>query len=470
MKIEIISTGGTADFIRKLGFPVTLAEQVTGSAEILDGRVKTLHPNIFGGILARRDQSSDLKQIKDLSIPLIDLVVVNLYPFHETLGQTLEAQTALIDIGGPSLIRAASKNHRWVTVLSDPSDYSLFLKEMSPNGSVSLGFRKAMATRSFLRTSQYDSMIFNEWQESLFPTELRLAPQNKLRYGENPHQTAVWAGTPAWSLLQGKELSFNNLLDSEAALRLIAEFDEPAIAIIKHNNPCGVAWGNLEGAELFQRAFESDSKSAFGGIVAFNRLVDEALAHRMSPCFLEVVLAPSFTDEARTIFQNKKNLRLIEWPEPFFHQVEIRGAMGGWLLQDRDTEGTFLEFKKMTEGPGPSEELLKEMEGAWKVCKHVRSNAIVISQEGVTLGIGAGQVSRIGSLQIALEQSKARLQGAVLASDAFFPFRDSIDLLSGLPIQAIIQPGGSQRDSEVIQACEQLGLPLYFTGMRHFRH
>lgn len=468
--VELFSTGGTAKFIEALGFPVTLVESLAEFPEILEGRVKTLHPKVYGGILARRDNPGDQREVAQWDLTLFDLIVVNFYPFQEHLGKAHEEQAAFIDIGGPALIRAGSKNHRWVTVLSDPSDYSFFLEEIKLTASTSLSFRREMAKKSFLRVSQYDSAIFSEWDKSPFPINFSLSPQQILRYGENPHQKAVWSGRPDWKMLQGKELSYNNLLDAESATQLVSEFEEPVVAIIKHNNPCAVAWGEEPLSILFERAFETDSQSSFGGIVAFNRPVDRACALKMCEVFLEVVIAPSFLPEALKVFENKKNLRLLEWPRPSFSKMEVRSAMGGWLVQQKDCLGNHTEFRRVNQEQSSKATSVSEMRGAWIVCKHTRSNAIVIVKNNRTVGMGAGQVSRVASMKIALEKAQAHLNEAVIASDAFFPFRDSIDLLKNLGIKALIQPGGSQRDAEVIAACSELKIPLYFTGERHFKH
>lgn len=470
--VTLYSTGGTARFIQSLGIPVTLVEELTQTPEMLGGRVKTLNPKIFGGILARRDFPEDLEQVECFNLKLFDLVVVNLYPFHDHLGKNIDEQIPFIDIGGPALIRAAAKNHQWVTVLSDPKDYPGFLYAAKDRKGVELDFRRAMAKKSFHRVSQYDWSIFSEWERPTFPTRIDLGSHSSLRYGENPHQRAAWCGTAKWDLLQGKELSYNNLLDAESAIQLTSDFSEGVLAIIKHGNPCGVAWGSHSTGELFSRAFETDSRSAFGGIVSSNQPIDKDSAKLLSEVFLEVVISPQFEPEALTLLSQKKNLRLIEWSDPQFHPFEVRAALGGWLIQERDSLGIDPPFNLITEASGPtlSDYDLQEMRAAWRVCKHVRSNAIVIVNNRQTVGIGAGQVSRIDSLEIALKKAGHRCDGAILASDAFFPFRDSIDRLRGLKIRAVIQPGGSQRDQEVIDACRELEIPLYFTGERHFRH
>ncbi len=468
---KIYSTGGTAAHLTELGVEVTTIESVTQFPEMMDGRVKTLHPRVFGGILARRDMPEDIEMARRHEIPLFDLIVVNLYPFWDHLKDDIKTQTKYVDIGGPSMIRAAAKNHAAVAVLSDPADYAELTAEMeATGGATDLDLRRTLAARTFQRTSQYDAMIASAWMEGI-PLGVSLSPQTSLRYGENPHQKAAWAGqNPGWKLLQGKELSYNNLLDTEAAARIVAEFEAPAISIIKHNSPCGVASGALPQTELWKRAFEGDSKSAFGGIVAFNRPVQGETAEAMSGVFLEVVLAPSVTAEAASAFAKKKNLRVIEWAKPQFQPFEVRTALGGWLVQQADDLGWPAEVKTVTKTAVPKE-ALDDLKFAWLVCKHVRSNAILLAKDGSTLGIGGGQVSRVDAVHIALSKcAPGAAQGAVLASDAFFPFRDNIDLLKGIGIKAIIQPGGSVRDEEVIQACDELGIAMVFTGGRHFRH
>jgi len=470
--VKLYSTGGTATALEKLGLAVTKIEAVTEFPEMMDGRVKTLHPRVFGGILARRDFAEDLTAAQTHGIPLFDLVAVNLYPFWDHKGKPLADQIKFIDIGGPSMIRAAAKNHAAVTVLSHPSDYAEFLQELeAQNGATTLDFRFRMAARTFQRTAEYDQSIAAEWSKSALPTGLSLSPQTPLRYGENPHQAAAWSGPtpPPWKTLQGKELSYNNLLDTEAALRIIEEFSLPAVAIIKHNNPCGAAVLDRPLLEVYQSALACDSKSAFGGIIATNKTIDRETAAAMAELFLEVVLAPAFSPEAVEIFSKKKNLRLIEWAKPVSAAFEVRSALGGWLVQEADQKPGG-EWKSVTKVTAPRE-TEHDLRFAWGICKHVRSNAIVIARDGATVGIGAGQMSRVDAVNIALQKSdSSKLSGAVLASDAFFPFRDNIDLLKGKGIRAIIQPGGSQRDPEVIQACDELGIAMVFTGQRHFRH
>jgi phosphoribosylaminoimidazolecarboxamide formyltransferase/IMP cyclohydrolase len=470
-RIKIFCTEGTAAFLTKSNIDATRIETVTEFPEMMDGRVKTLHPKIFGGILARRNKSEDTEAALRHAIPLFDLVVVNLYPFWDHLGKTPDAQSSFVDIGGPSLMRAAAKNFDAVTVLSDPEDYAGFVEELNQRHGTRREFRHRMAAKTFRRTSQYDQAIADEWNgRDEFPVQISFPVQRPLRYGENPHQKAVWAAThePKWKVRQGKELSYNNLLDVEAAARVIAEFVLPAVCIVKHNNPCGVASFDQPLNQVFTRAFEADSKSAFGGIVACNRTVDAETANVMSPIFLEVVLAPAFSPAALEIFSNKKNLRLIEWEQFSFPAFEIRAAMDGYLLQSTDLPGRILNYRGVTKTPIDAT-AASDLEFAWKVCKHVRSNAIVIVKNGVTLGLGGGQTSRVDAVTIAIEKAR-QCHGAVLASDAFFPFRDNIDLLKTTGIKAVIQPGGSQRDSEVIEACNEHGIAMVFTGERHFRH
>ncbi len=468
---KVYSTGGTANHLKELGAEVVSIESVTQFPEMMDGRVKTLHPRIFGGILARRDFPEDLEMARRHEIPLFDLVVVNLYPFWDHLKDDIATQTKYVDIGGPSMIRAAAKNFSAVTVASDPSDYAEIISDLEANGgATSLGLRRTLSARTFQRTAQYDALIASTWLEGI-PLGVSLSPQTSLRYGENPHQKAAWAGdNPGWKLLQGKELSYNNLLDTEAAARIVAEFEGPAVSIIKHNSPCGVAAGPEPQWELWKRAFEADSKSAFGGIVAFNRPIQGRTAEEMSGVFLEVVIAPSVSADAAAAFSKKKNLRVIEWAKPAFQPFEVRTALGGWLVQEADTMGWPSEVKTVTKTQVPKD-AWDDLKFAWLVCKHVRSNAILLAKNGATLGIGAGQVSRVDAVHLALSKSPpGSAKGAVLASDAFFPFRDNIDLLKNTGIRAIIQPGGSVRDEEVIQACDEQAIAMVFTGGRHFRH
>ena len=472
--VNILSTGGTHRHLTEvLKISATKVEDLTKFPEMLDGRVKTLHPKVFGGILARRENKEDAQALAEAEIPWIDLVIVNLYPFDKNLSQPSSQQVSFVDIGGPAMLRAAAKCHESVAVLSDIADYGEFLSEWAGHEGTTLENRKRWAAKTFARTSAYDAMIATEWGQSNFPNQIILLPTTPLRYGENPHQTAVWAGTPAWKIHQGKELSYNNILDAEAAVRLVSDFENPCVAIIKHGNPCGVAAAVARDglSTIFQRALASDRKSSFGGVVAVNQEVDELTAQAMSPLFLEVVIAPAFSPGALNIFAQKKNLRLVEWKNPRPSPFEVRSALGGWLIQQTDF-GAPIEMKVVTKKiPSPS--MLEDLKFAWKVCRHVRSNAIVIAGEQQTSGVGAGQMSRIDSVEIAIQKAKpqaARTQ--VMASDAFFPFRDNIDAIanSGVRVEAIIQPGGSLRDAEVIQACDEHGIAMVFTRVRHFRH
>ncbi len=476
--VVLYSTGGTYRALTEdLGLPARKVDSLTEFPEMMDGRVKTLHPRVFGGILARRGEPQDLQDAAAQGIPLFDLIVVNLYDFASTLGKPRAEQVKLVDIGGPAMLRAASKNFEAVTVLSDSTDYTAFLEEFSRhNGQTSLEFRFQNAVATFERTCRYDALIVAEWKKgaaapAALPTALELTPQSLLRYGENPHQRAAWAGQPGlWRVLQGKELSYNNLLDTEAAVRLVGDFKVPALSIIKHNNPCGAASGERSVSELFARAFAADSKSAFGGIVACNRPVDADAARAMGEIFLEVVAAPSFSSEAQAIFATKKNLRLVELTQLPTAGFEVRAALGGWLVQDTDSATPPTQLQTVTQTPVPAD-AWEDLRFAWTVVKHMRSNAILVARDQISLGMGAGQTSRVDAVQIALNKTPAdKRVGAVLASDAFFPFRDNIDLLKGTGIRAIIQPGGSKKDAEVIQACDEAGIAMAFTGIRHFRH
>ncbi len=470
MNVQVYSTGGTAKHLEGLGLKVTQIDEVTQFPEMLAGRVKTLHPKVFGGILARREEPEDLKQVEQYQIPLFDLVIVNLYPFWDHLNESPKEQSQFIDIGGPSMIRASAKNHWHVTVASDPQDYAELAEELKKYQGTSYEFRKKMAALTFERTSRYDAMVANAWRESALPKSIDLSLQTPLRYGENPHQKAAWCGKADWETIQGKELSYNNLLDCEAACRLTAEFSQSAVAIIKHNNPCGVASFDGSLSEVYTAALNCDPKSAFGGIVSFNKKVDAETSELLSQHFFEVIVAPDFDAASLETFSKKKNLRIIRWAKPVFQPFEIRSSMGGFLVQSQDDAGVPSKLEKVTSEKSVTKEVEKDLVFAWLVSKHVRSNAIVIAKNGRTLGVGAGQMSRVDAVEIALKRAGSESRGAVLASDAFFPFRDNIDLLKGKEIAAIVQPGGSQRDGEVIQACNELGISMFFTGQRHFRH
>jgi phosphoribosylaminoimidazolecarboxamide formyltransferase/IMP cyclohydrolase len=484
---DIISSGGTAKTLKDAGIPVTKVSEYTGSPEILGGRVKTLHPRIHGGILARRDVPQDITDLADNQIRAIDLVVVNLYPFEETIAKpnvTLAEAVEQIDIGGPAMLRAASKNYAHLTVLCDPSQYGEYLQELRHNkGEASLEFRQKCALKGFLHTGNYDRAIaayLSSTQTAELPEQYTLSGTQlqPLRYGENPHQQAGWyqtgstpTGWAAAEKLQGKELSYNNLVDLEAARRLIAEFrDTPAAAIIKHTNPCGVA----EADAIFlayQKAYNADSLSAFGGIVALNRPIDAATAKELTKTFLECVVAPSCDADAQEILTKKGNVRILTLPDIFSGPKEtVKAIAGGFLVQTSDDIIADTSKWQVATERQPTESELKELLFAWKVCKHVKSNAIVVSSDRTTLGVGAGQMNRVGSAKIALEQAGEKAKGAFLASDGFFPFDDSIRTAAAAGITAIVQPGGSKNDQDVIKAANELGLVMLFTGIRHFAH
>jgi phosphoribosylaminoimidazolecarboxamide formyltransferase / IMP cyclohydrolase len=495
--VKLISTGGTARTLLTAGLAVEDVASVTGFPEMLDGRVKTLHPAIHGGILARRDQKAHLDAIAAHDIAPIDLVVVNLYPFAQTRarGAAFEECLENIDIGGPALIRAAAKNHEGVTLATDPGDYAEILAEMAAHqGATTLALRKRLAGRAFARTSAYDAAIaawFAEMEGERFPATLNLSGtrKEKLRYGENPHQQAAFylsaekrPGIATAAQLQGKELSFNNLNDTDAAYECVAEFAEPAVAIIKHANPCGVALGK-DLREAFVKALACDPVSAFGGILAVNRPLDAALVEAIGKLFLEVIIAPEVTPEARALLAKKTNLRLLEagsLPDPEASGMTLRSLAGGYLLQTRDNGRTKASELKVVTKRAPSDKERADLLFAFSVAKHVKSNAIVYVKNGATVGIGAGQMSRVDSSRIAAwkaeESGKAAglaespAKNSVVASDAFFPFADGLEAAVAAGATAVIQPGGSMRDNEVIAAADKAGIAMVFTGMRHFRH
>ncbi len=480
---EILSTGGTAKHIQSLGYKVRLIEEITGFPEILEGRVKTLHPAVHGGILYRDWVQEDIRQIRELRIEPIDLVVVNLYPFEEKLKEDLSERELIefIDIGGPTLIRASAKNFYRVAVVVDPADYGWVAQRIKED-SLSLEDRKRLAMKAFSLTAYYDAIISRalsklfevEETSELFALPLRLG--GRLRYGENPHQRGFLYLDPLEELgiarsrvLQGKEMSFNNYLDSDTALRLVSEFSKPACVIVKHNNPCGVALGESL-LYAYEKAFSSDPESAFGGIVAFNDRVDKELAQRLVEVFLEVVIAPEFSEEALEVLSRKKNLRLVQ-VLGFSHSLDVKKISGGYLLQDEDSsEYERLEVVSERE---PTQEELEDLLFAWKVCKYTKSNAMVIAKGGKTLAIGSGNTSRVDSLRCAIAKAQRYgfdLRSSVLASEAFLPFRDSVDIAHSVGISAIIQPGGSIRDKEVLQAVNEYHMAMVLTGTRHFRH
>ncbi|HEY8899812.1 MAG TPA: bifunctional phosphoribosylaminoimidazolecarboxamide formyltransferase/IMP cyclohydrolase [Chthoniobacterales bacterium] len=482
--VEIISTGGTAKALAKAGIPVVEISDFTGSPEILDGRVKTLHPKVHGGLLYLRENPEHTAVAKEHGIAPIDLVVVNLYPFQATIekeGVTLAEAIENIDIGGPSMIRSASKNYQSVTVVTDPADYTDVLAEMKEEGgATSAKLRERLAVKAFATTSSYDRAITNYLGSgqtgSHYSIDLPL--EQRLRYGENPHQKAELYGNfgDYFEKLQGKELSYNNILDITAATHLIAEFAKPTVAILKHTNPCGVATDpDLKAA--WDKAFATDKQAPFGGIIIANRPVDVALAKAIGEIFSEVIIAPDFDSEARAVLQKKKNLRLmrlLHLPKAAGANLrDARAVLGGMLVQDSDDAGIEeLEHKVISARP-PSKAEIEAMEFGWKVVKHVKSNAIVYAGADRTLGIGAGQMSRVDSSRIAVWKAKEAglsLKGTAVCSDAFFPFPDGLVAAAEAGATAAIQPGGSVRDEEVIKAANEHGVAMVFTGIRHFRH
>ena len=498
--IELISTGGTAAALRDAGLSVIDVSELTGFPEMMDGRVKTLHPIVHGGLLALRDDPRHLASMEAHGIDAIDLLVVNLYPFEETVAGGADYATAIenIDIGGPAMIRAAAKNHGFVSVVVDVQDYDAVLLELDANdGKTTYAFRQRLALTAYARTGAYDAAVSTWMADALNETTPRRRVfagdlAQTLRYGENPHQSAAFytdgsetAGVATATQHQGKELSYNNINDTDAAFRLVSEFapkDGPAVAIIKHANPCGVARGETF-AQAFGRAFDCDRTSAFGGIVALNGTLDGETARAISDIFTEVVIAPEATEEAKEVFAAKKNLRLLTTgglPDPMDGKAAVRQVSGGWLLQDDDNGRVARDALKVVTKRAPTDAQLDDLMFAWKVAKHVKSNAIIYARDLATVGIGAGQMSRVDSSTIAALKAKrmaddlglaaSLAEGSVVASDAFFPFADGLLAAAEAGAQAVIQPGGSMRDDEVIAAADEAGLAMVFTGMRHFRH
>ena len=497
---QLISSGGTAKALKAAEIEVTKVSDYTGAPEILGGRVKTLHPRIHGGILARLELPEHQQDLDDNQIQPIKIVVVNLYPFAETIAKpnvTLEDAIENIDIGGPTMIRASAKNYNHVAVLSNPSQYEAFLAELKANnGETTLEFRKQLAIAAFRHTQEYDTAIsrylsddlsetvttnLEEKSSNMISSSYTLLCNNPkpLRYGENPHQPATWyqvGATPkGWSSaqqLQGKELSFNNLLDLESARSIIAEFsdDQPCAVIIKHNNPCGVAIAPTI-AEAYQKAFDADSTSAFGGIVALNRPIDEETAKLLTSTFLECVVAPACVLSVAAILGKKQNLRVLVLSD--FKQSSpetVKTIAGGMLVQRTDDEAVLPETWKVVTQKQPTPEQMQELIFTWKICRHIKSNAIAITKNLTTIGIGAGQMNRVGSIKIAIDQAGDEVKGAFLASDGFFPFDDSVRTAAASGIIAIAQPGGSMRDADSIKAADELGLIMVLTGVRHFLH
>jgi len=487
--VKIISTGGTAKMLAEAGLDIIEIGDFTGFPEIMDGRVKTLHPKVHGGILNVRDNDEHQKVMKDMEFENIDIVCVNLYPFEATVakeGVSHEEVVENIDIGGPSMVRSAAKNHKFVSIITDVADYDRVSKEITENGGTSLDTRIDLARKAYSHTAVYDSIIssyFNRMLNVKFPEETAIPIRKKqqMRYGENPHQDSAFytrpliseAGVSTGKQLQGKELSFNNIVDINATIELVKEFSEPFCAIIKHTNPCGAATANNL-ADAYDKAFACDPTSAFGGIVGFNREVDLEVANKLFDIFLEVIVAPKFSDEAKERFAGKKNLRLIELGELNAKrdpELEVKYVTGGILLQDRDLHQ--IEDIKALKVPSkrkPTEEEYNALNFAWKIAKHVKSNAIVYTNDTQTIGVGAGQMSRVDSSKIAAEKANKPINGLVMSSDAFFPFRDSVDEAAERGIRAIISPGGSIRDEEVIAAADENDIALVFTGIRHFKH
>ena len=494
--VKLLSTGGTAKLLRDAGLAVTEIGDYTGFPEMLDGRVKTLHPKVHGGILARRDLPEHLATIEQHGIPTIDLVCVNLYPFRETVAKpnvTLDEAIENIDIGGPAMVRSSAKNYASVAVVTDPEDYPALLTEMQGNdGALTLATRFGLAKKAFTHTARYDAAIAN-WltslddanQPQIFPSKLQLAFDRVeiLRYGENPHQHAAFYRDPtptpgtiaAYKQLQGKELSYNNIADADAAWECVKTFTTPACVIVKHANPCGVAI-DVKLLTAYEKAFTTDSTSAFGGIIAFNDTVDSDVVAAMNARqhFVEVLIAPGFTPEARELLATKQNLRVLELPlAKVYHDFEMKRVGGGLLLQTPDRFNVSEADLKVVTRVEPTAAQIEDLLFAWRVAKFVKSNAIVFCGKGMTLGVGAGQMSRVDSTKIAVSKAQhaaLTLTGSCVASDAFFPFRDGIDVLAAAGARSVIQPGGSLRDEEVIAAADEHGIAMVFTGVRHFRH
>ncbi len=483
----IISTGGTSKALKEAGIDVVDVEEITKFPEILDGRVKTLHPNIHGGLLYRRDDEEHIKTLKELNINSIDMVVNNLYPFEQTVNRedvTHEEVIENIDIGGPSMIRAAAKNYKDVTVVVDPYDYEKVLDELKSNGDTTYETRQYLATKVFQYTAYYDTLIsnyFNGLESLSFPETITLSfkDRQELRYGENPHQKAAFykeagnlEGTIAGAIkLHGKELSFNNINDGNGALEILKEFEEPTIVAVKHANPCGIGSGK-DLVEAYNKAYECDKISIFGGIIAANREVDEELATRINEIFIEIVMAPSFTKKALAILTSKKNIRVLQIPnisKKDYTSFDIKKVLGGMLIQERDTKLLGEELKVVTNRK-PTDGEMEDLIFAWKAVKGAKSNSVLLAKDKATIGIGMGEVNRVWAVEAAIERAGEKVKGSVLASDGFFPFKDSVEALAKAGVTAIIQPGGSMRDEESIVEADKNGIAMVFTGMRHFKH
>lgn len=488
--IEILSTGGTAKLLEKENVPCREVSEVTGFPECLDGRVKTLHPLLHGGILAIRDNEEHMNRVRELGIGLVDMIVVNLYPFKATVmkpGVTFEECIENIDIGGPSMLRAAAKNHHDVTVITDPSDYGIVLNEIEETGDTTYETRFRLAKRVFEHTAAYDALIASYFlgvsEDKTLPSPYTITFDrvSEMRYGENPHQKATFfqsalpvAGSLAKAeQINGKELSYNNIADTDATICCLKEFSDPTVVAVKHANPCGVGSGDTI-FDAWTKAYEADSVSIYGGIVAANREIDANTAEAMSKVFLEVIVAPSYTEEAREILCAKKNLRVLILPdvsEPIpAEELNYKRVVGGLLVQEHDRNVISKEGSRVVTKALPNKDLSADMEFAMKVVKHVKSNGIVVVKDLQTLGVGPGQTNRVGAAQIALDFAGDKACGAVLGSDAFFPFRDVVDVAHEAGITTIVQPGGSKRDQESIDACDEFGISMVFTGERHFKH
>ncbi|UAL52606.1 bifunctional phosphoribosylaminoimidazolecarboxamide formyltransferase/IMP cyclohydrolase [Bacillus sp. OVS6] len=485
--IEVISTGGTKSLLQQNGVKVTGISEVTGFPEIMDGRVKTLHPNIHGGLLAVRSNPDHMKQLEENSILPIDLVVVNLYPFKETISKqdvTFDDAIENIDIGGPTMLRSAAKNHQDVAVVVDPADYAEVLEQIKSEKEVTIATKQKLAAKVFRHTASYDALIAEYLtnavgEEDPETVTYTFEKKQSLRYGENPHQKATFYKKPLASnvsiaeaeQVHGKELSYNNIKDADAALQIVREFKQPAAVAVKHMNPCGVGTGETI-FEAFTRAYEADPTSIFGGIIALNHEVDKETAHKLHEIFLEIVIAPSFDKEALEILTSKKNLRLLTLDVLGAEKQDqqITSIHGGLLVQDEDTLS--FDDAKITipTKREPTEQEWEDLKLAWKVVKHVKSNAIVLTKNQMTVGVGAGQMNRVGAAKIAIEQAGAHAEGSAMGSDAFFPMNDTVEAAAKAGVTAIIQPGGSIKDEDSIQKADEYGITMVFTGVRHFKH
>ena len=481
-EIEIMSTGGSAKFLRDKNIKVTDVSDYTNFPEIMNGRVKTINPLVEGGILGLRDKHDN--DAKDNNIKWIDIVICNLYPFSETISKN-ECDQALalenVDIGGPTMIRSAAKNVGWVTVIVDPTDYDYLLENMNERNEIDFDSRSFFSAKAFGHTAQYDTIIHNYLKPEKLSNDFTLTftKHSKMRYGENPHQAAAAYTIPGdksnnilnAKIHQGKKLSYNNIMDADAALSCLKEFNSTACVIVKHANPCGVALGSNM-LNVYKRAFNADSLSAFGGIIAINQPCDDILAKEISKVFVEIVLAPAFTKKSLEIFSKKKNLRVLEVGNIQSREqlLEVRNIVGGVIVQETDTSILSEDNLQIVTENKPSDKEIKTMLFGWKVLKHVKSNGILIVKDNTTVGVGAGQVSRVDSVDIAMKKSGKSIKDSILCSDAFFPFRDSIDKIAGSGIKAILQPGGSVRDDEVISACNEHRIAMVFTGQRCFKH